>query len=126
MEQFDGVAILTTNLRANLDEAFQRRLDLLVDFAMPEADDRRRLWQRHLRPGVPVSDDVDLDFMAERFRISGGNIRNIVVTAAYAAAAEGRAVTMNDLVRGTAVEYRKMGHLSTEAEFGPYAGLVAW
>jgi hypothetical protein len=124
MELFDGVAILTTNLRANVDEAFLRRLDLVVDFPMPETDDRRRLWGRHLRPGVPVASDVDLDFLAERFRISGGNIRNIVVTAAFRAAAEDRAVSMADLIHGTAVEYRKLGHLSTEAEFGPYAGLV--
>ena len=124
MERFDGTAILTTNLRANLDEAFSRRLDVLVDLPMPDEPDRRRLWERHLAGGLPRGDDLDLDFLARRFRLSGGNIRNIVLAAAHRAAAEGRAVTMADLVRGTDREYRKLGHLSTEAEFGPYFELV--
>ena len=58
-------------------------------------------------------------------RVSGGSVRNIVLAAAYLAAAEGRSVTMTDLIRGTGSEYRKLGHLSTEAEFGPYFGLLA-
>jgi SpoVK/Ycf46/Vps4 family AAA+-type ATPase len=125
MEQFDGMAILTTNLRANLDEAFTRRLDVLIDFPMPDEEQRRRIWVRHLVPSLPVADDLDLDFLARRFRISGGNIRNVVASAAYLAAAEGRPVAMADLIRGTQREYRKLGHLSTEAEFGPYFYLVA-
>jgi hypothetical protein len=59
------------------------------------------------------------------FRISGGNIRNIVAAAAYRAIAESRAVSMADLIHGTGREYRKLGHLKTEAEFGPYFQLVA-
>jgi hypothetical protein len=125
MERFDGMAILTTNLRANLDEAFLRRLDVLVDFPMPDEEQRRLLWLRHLPPALPVADDLDLDFLAHHFRISGGNIRNIVAAAAYRAAAEGRPVVMADLIKGTEREYRKLGHLSTEAEFGPYFDLVA-
>jgi hypothetical protein len=125
MEQFDGMAILTTNLRANLDEAFTRRLDVLIDFPIPDEEQRRRIWVRHLVPSLPVADDLDLDFLARRFRISGGNIRNVVASAAYLAAAEDRPVAMADLIRGTQREYRKLGHLSTEAEFGPYFYLVA-
>ena len=125
MEHFDGMAILTTNLRANLDEAFLRRLDVLVDFPMPDEVGRRRLWVRHLPASLPVAADLDLDFLAHRFRISGGNIRNIVAAAAYSAAAAGRPVAMADLIKGTEREYRKLGHLSTEAEFGPYFRLVA-
>ncbi len=90
MERFDGLAVLTTNLRANLDEAFTRRIDVIVDFPMPEEDDRMRLWRLHLPPEVPQADDLDLRFMADRFRLSGGNIRNICVTAAFFAADEAR------------------------------------
>ncbi len=125
MELFDGMAILTTNLRANVDEAFLRRLDAIVDFAMPEVDDRRRLWARNLSAGVPTGDDIDLDFLARAFRLSGGNIRNIAVGAAFLAAEARRPLDMADLVRETGREYRKLGRLCVEAEFGPYFPLIA-
>ncbi|MGH3117620.1 MAG: ATP-binding protein, partial [Gaiellales bacterium] len=125
MELFDGLAILTTNLRSNVDEAFTRRLDAIIDFPMPEEDDRRRLWERHLRPTLPRGPDLDLNFLAGAFKLSGGNIRNIAVAAAYLAAADDRPVVMADLIRGTEAEYRKLGHLCVEAEFGRYYPLVA-
>jgi SpoVK/Ycf46/Vps4 family AAA+-type ATPase len=125
MERFDGLAILTTNLRANVDEAFVRRLDAIVDFPMPEEADRRRLWEAHLTPALPRGGDLDLAFLAGRFKISGGNIRNICVAAAYFAAAEDRSITMADLVRATEREYRKLGRLTVEAEFGEYLDLVS-
>jgi len=124
MESFDGLAILTTNLRSNLDEAFTRRLDAIVDFPVPEEDDRRRLWEKNLRPELPRSDDIDLAFLARAFRLSGGNIRNIAVAAAYLAAAGDRVVGMADLIRATEREYRKLGHLCVPAEFGPYYPLI--
>lgn len=124
MERFDGLAILTTNLRANLDEAFIRRLDAIIDFPMPEEDERLALWRLHLSHDVPQSDDLDLRFLADRFRISGGNIRNICVTAAYFAAESEEPVSMADLVRATEREYRKLGRLTVESEFGPYLALT--
>jgi SpoVK/Ycf46/Vps4 family AAA+-type ATPase len=124
MERFDGLAILTTNLRANLDDAFTRRIDVIVDFPMPEEEDRLALWRLHLPPELPQSDELDLKFMAERFRLSGGNIRNICVTAAYFAAEAERPVAMADLVRATDREYRKLGRLTVESEFGEYLDLV--
>ncbi len=124
MERFDGLAILTTNLRANLDEAFARRLDAVIDFPMPEEADRERLWEIHLPATLPRADDIDLSFMAGRFRVSGGNIRNICLAAAYLAAEERRPVTMADLVRGTEREYRKLGRLTVEEEFGRYIDVI--
>jgi hypothetical protein len=124
MELFDGLAILTTNLRSNVDEAFTRRLDAVVDFPMPEEEDRRRLWDRNLGPALPQSEDIDPDFLAQAFKLSGGNIRNIAVAAAYLAATEGRAVGMRDLIRATEREYRKMGRLCLQAEFGPYYEII--
>jgi hypothetical protein len=120
MERFDGLAILTTNLRSNVDEAFVRRLDAIVDFPMPDEDDRRRLWAANLTPELPRARGIDVEFLAHQFKISGGNIRNVCVTAAYLAAAEDRAVQMLDLVRGTEREYRKLGRLTVEAEFGEW------
>ena len=125
MELFDGLAILTTNLRANVDDAFTRRLDAIVGFPLPEEDDRRRLWAVHLRPSLPQADDLDLDFLARAFKLSGGSIRNIALTAAYLAAASDRPVEMADLIRATEAEYHKLGHLCVEAEFGPWFPLLA-
>ena len=120
MEQFDGMAILTTNLRANVDEAFVRRLDSIIDFPMPEVDDRLRIWRTNLSADLPLAGDLDLDFLARAFKLSGGNIRNVAVGAAYRAAAAGRSVSMLDLVRETEREYRKLGRLVVESEFGSH------
>jgi SpoVK/Ycf46/Vps4 family AAA+-type ATPase len=120
MEVFDGIAILATNLRANLDEAFTRRLDSLVDFPEPEAEYRRRLWERSLGTTMPRTDDLDLDFLAQSFKLSGGAIRNIAVAAAYAAAEARHPLDMGDLVRATQREYLKLGRMVVESEFGPY------
>ena len=125
MELFDGIAILATNLRANLDEAFTRRLDSLVDFPEPEEEYRRQLWERSLGTAMPRADDLDLRFLAESFQLAGGAIRNIVVAAAYAAAEHGRPLSMAHLIRATQREYLKMGRLCVESEFGPYYPLLS-
>jgi SpoVK/Ycf46/Vps4 family AAA+-type ATPase len=120
MESFDGLAILATNLRANLDEALTRRLDLIVDFPLPEATLRHGLWDRCLGRHIPRAVGLDLDFCADAFELSGGNIRSAVVSAAYLAAKEDRSVGTADLVAGVYQEYRKLGRLTLEAEFGKY------
>jgi len=125
MEQFDGVSLLATNLSANLDDAFARRIDLRIVFPLPEPPERFRLWRRHLPPSLPVEGDLDVTFLANAFRVAGGDIRNICLGAAYEAAGHDRAVTMADLVRATAQEYRKLGRLCTEEDFGPYFHLTA-
>ncbi len=124
MELFDGTAILASNLRSNLDEAFARRLDAVVDFPEPEEAYRRRLWEKCLGAKIPRADDLDLDFMAQAFKLSGGNIRNIVMSAAYMAAEGNRALCMADMVRATHREYRKLGRMTVESEFGSYYGLL--
>ena len=124
MELFEGIAILATNLRANLDEAFTRRLDSLVDFPEPEEEYRLVLWQRCLGASVPREPDLDLAFLARSFKLSGGEIRNIAVAAAYAAAERDEAIGMADLIKSTQREYLKMGRMVVESEFGPYYGLL--
>jgi hypothetical protein len=124
MESFDGLAILTTNLRANVDEAFTRRLDVIADFPMPDEPLRRALWERCLGPAVPRDAGLDLDFCAYAFELSGGNIRSAAVAAAYFAADAGTRLTMEHLVTAIAREYRKLGRLCLEREFGPYHALV--
>jgi AAA+ superfamily predicted ATPase len=111
MEAYDGVTILATNLRANLDEAFTRRLQFAVDFPFPEEEDRRRIWRTLFPPDVPRSEEIDFDLLARRFKLAGGSIRNIIVSAAYLAAADGELVTMELLLHGTRRELQKMGRL---------------
>ena len=125
MELFEGIAILATNLRSNLDEAFARRLDSLIDFPEPDEVDRHRLWDRCLGSLAPRGDDLDLAFLARAFKLSGGNIRNIVLAAAYMAAEAGRSISMADLVRATEREYRKLGRMVVESEFGAFYSMLA-
>ncbi|MFF9911652.1 ATP-binding protein [Streptomyces sp. NPDC013457] len=120
MESFDGIAILTTNLRANLDEAFTRRIDVIADFPMPDARQRLALWDRCLGPEMPRGDDLDLQFCADRFELAGGSIRACAVTAAYLAAEAGRPLGMPQLASAVLQEYRKLGRLVLESEFGPW------
>ncbi|MEV4313927.1 ATP-binding protein [Actinocrispum sp. NPDC049592] len=124
MEKFDGLVILATNLSANLDDAFTRRLDAVIDFPRPDAEHRYRIWDHALNPAVPRADDVDLRLLAERFELAGGNIRNITLAAGYFAADENRAVSMVDLMRGVHREFVKLGKLCKVADFEPYEAVL--
>ena len=111
MEAYDGVTILATNLRANLDEAFTRRLQFAVDFPFPEEADRLRIWQTLFPPDIPRTRDLDFEMLSRRFKLAGGNIRNIILSAAYLASANGGILTMEHLLHGTRRELQKMGRL---------------
>jgi SpoVK/Ycf46/Vps4 family AAA+-type ATPase len=114
MEAYDGVTILATNLRANLDEAFTRRLQFAVDFPFPEEADRLRIWETLFPSGVPRVDNLDFRMLAQRFKLAGGSIRNIIVYAAYLAASNGKTLSMEHLLLGTRRELQKMGKLVEE------------
>ncbi len=124
MEGYEGAVVLATNLRGNIDEAFLRRLDVTVDFPFPEAADRRRIWELVLPAAAPRRDDLDLDFLASRFKLSGGAIRNCSVAAAFLAAEEGEPIGMGHLVRAVALEYGKLGRLTLESDFERFHALV--
>jgi hypothetical protein len=124
LETFDGLAVLATNLRANIDEAFTRRLDAIIDFPAPTPELRHQLWASCLVDPLPVADDVDLEFLADAFELAGGNIRSASTTAAYLAAAAGGPVTMSELITAVEQEYRKLGRLVLEREFGRYFTLL--
>lgn len=112
LERFEGVVILTTNLDAAIDDAFERRLNYKLDFAFPDAALRRRIWTRHLPERAPVElTDEDLDYLAERFELTGGSIKNVVVRAAYAAAEHERVIDVELLEQAAEQEYRELGKL---------------
>ena len=117
MEEYDGVAILATNLLSNLDEAFTRRLQFIINFPFPDEEYRRKIWKVLLPPNLPRAADLDFDMMADRFKLSGGSIRNIIVSAAYFAADNGGVVTMDHLMHGARREFQKMGRLVQESDF---------
>ncbi|WP_405861611.1 ATP-binding protein [Streptomyces sp. NBC_00090] len=116
LESFAGIAVLTTNLRANIDEAFTRRLDLVVDFPFPDAEQRVSLWRSCLA-GTPKAEGLDEEITrcAAEFELAGGAIRSAAVTAGYLAAARGSAVTGEDVRAGARREYQKSGRLVLDA-----------
>jgi SpoVK/Ycf46/Vps4 family AAA+-type ATPase len=157
MEEYEGVTILATNLRKNMDDAFVRRLHFAVEFPFPSERYRRRIWEKIWPEETPLATDpsaalrrgsgqasgdvlssskgqaVDLDFMARRFELAGGNIRNVALAAAFLAAdgraacpsdseGHGRVVDMGHVIRATQREYQKMGKVVAEGEFGEYMG----
>src|SRR4051794_12771424 len=124
MEGYPGAVILATNFRRNIDDAFVRRLDFVIDFPFPEAEDRRRIWERVLPPEAPRAADLDLDFLSEKFKLSGGAIRNCSLGAAFQAADDDGVISMRHLVRAVAQEYGKQGRLTLEADFGTFHELI--
>jgi SpoVK/Ycf46/Vps4 family AAA+-type ATPase len=117
MEEYDGVVILATNLKMNIDEAFLRRMHFVVDFPVPSEDDRRRIWQGALPAQLPLAPDVDFDFLARKFKVTGGNIRNITLLAAFLAAGDGQVVRMEHMVQATRREFQKIGRMVTPSDF---------
>jgi AAA+ superfamily predicted ATPase len=120
MEEYEGIAILATNLRSNMDEAFVRRMNFIVELPSPREKERRAIWEGIWPDATPRSERLDLDFVARQFEITGGNIRNIALAAAFMAADNGGIVDMKHLVHATRREYQKMGKIVTEGEFGEY------
>ena len=117
MEEYDGVVILATNFRKNIDDAFVRRLHFTIEFPVPGERDRSRIWQQIWPDTTPCSSALDLEFMAQRFDLAGGNIRNIALAATFLAAANGGVVSMEHLLHATKREYQKMGKIVSESEF---------
>lgn len=123
MESFEGVVILATNLRANLDDAFIRRLHFIIEFPFPEPPDRERIWRVTFPTDTPIAPEVDFKYLAERFRLAGGNIKNIVVAAAFLAARDGTDVHMRHILHATRREFQKLGRLIDERLFSDSVGV---
>ncbi len=116
MELYGGVTILATNLRANLDEAFTRRLQFAIDFPFPDEEHRLRIWKALFPASIPHDPNLDFQGLARSYKLAGGNIRNIIVGAAYLAAANGRVVLMDHLLHSVRRELQKMGRLVNEKD----------
>ena len=120
MEEHEGIVILASNFRKNMDEAFVRRLHFTVEFPFPNEEDRRRIWEGVWPEAMPRDPALDVGFLAGRFQVTGGNIRNIALSAAFLAADDSGVVSMQHLIRATQREYQKMGKVITDIEFSEH------
>ena len=116
MEEYEGVVILATNFRKNMDEAFVRRMHFTVEFPLPNQAERLRIWETIWPANTPKGADLDLEFISQRFELTGGNVRNIALGAAFLAAENGGVVNMPHILHAMRREYQKMGKVVREAE----------
>ncbi len=115
MEAYRGLAILATNMRSSLDDAFTRRIRFIVNFPMPERDDRMRIWKKVFPSQTPV-ENLDLDRLAS-YKLAGGGIFNSALNAAFLAAESGTPVTMAHIMKAIRIEYIKSDRLIHDAKF---------
>lgn len=111
-----GTVILTTNLLANIDEAFQRRIHVVVEFEQPGLDERTTLWTNVFPPAMPVAGDIDWGQLSRQYPLTGAQIRDAAVDAAYDAAANGKVVTLDHLTAGIRAQYVKAGRTVPASE----------
>jgi AAA+ superfamily predicted ATPase len=119
IEEYSGIVVLATNLRKNIDDAFIRRIHVIIDFSTPDAAMRLEIWNRTMPAGANGVAEADLQGIATRFALTGGNIRNAVIDAAFRALAGGsEKIGLRDLVDAIGREYQKVGKPITQGEFG--------
>ncbi len=124
MEEYNGINILATNLSRHIDEAFLRRMHFSIEFPFPDEGYRYRIWESIFPEEAPKGDDIDFTFLSQNFKIAGGNIKNIILYAAFLAAEDGRLIRMNHIIQATKREFQKIGKLCVQSEFGKYYELV--
>ena len=117
MEAYEGLAILTTNFRQNLDPAFLRRLRFIVDFPKPEAEAREKIWRQCLPEGSHVLDNVAFRQLARHIDLTGGYIRQITLRAAFIAAAADTTINLEHIAHATSAELAKLGMPPVKFEF---------
>lgn len=116
MESYRGLAILATNMKGALDKAFVRRLRFIVNFPFPGADERKEIWQKVFPSSTPVDENLDYSRLA-KLNLTGGNIHNIALNAAFLAAQEDQSVSMSLLLNAARTEFKKMERPIKEADF---------
>jgi len=124
MEEYAGVSILATNLRQNLDEAFVRRLQAIVEFPFPDEEYRRRIWEGVFPEETPLGEDVKFDVLAHDVRLTGGSIKNMALAAAFYAAAAGDCVRMDHLIQAAHREHQKLGRSWSSSGYSPTKAMV--
>ena len=119
MEEYEGIVILASNFSNNIDEAFLRRLHFKIDFPSPDEELREKIWRNIFPRKTPVAENIDYSFLS-MFKITGGNMKNIALSAAFLAAGDSGVIKMEHIIKGTQREFQKMGKLCTKEDFGQY------
>lgn len=122
LEEYDGISILATNLKDNIDNAFKRRIKYMIHFRMPDVKTRTLLWQKMLPNQAPVDEDLDLAFFAEKFELSGSEIKDAMLHAAYMAAADGMGIGNRHIMEAVRLSFAKYGKVLSKENFG-YIGI---
>lgn len=122
IEQYDGIVLLATNYKKNIDEAFMRRMRYLIEFQLPGETQRLEIWQYAFAPGVPLA-GIDFEYLARQFELAGGAIKNIALNATFRAADEGHPVTMKNILDSIRDENLKMGKTMLKQDFAEYGAL---
>ncbi|HKE25421.1 MAG TPA: ATP-binding protein [Bryobacteraceae bacterium] len=120
IEQYQGLVVLSTNMQRNVDEAFIRRMQEVVEFPFPDENLREQIWRLHFPEQAPRSEDIDFVFLARQFKFPGGTIKNAVINAAFLAAGQNRAIQMSDIIQAVKSELQKQGKLALKNDFGKY------
>lgn len=120
MELHEGVVILATNFAKNMDQAFSRRMNYVIEFGRPNEIEREKLWRGMFPQDTPLADDINFNFLADQFDLPGGDIRVIALDAAFLAAQNGQIINMEHLVNATARQLIKQGKAPGATEFKQY------
>ncbi|MBD2207034.1 ATP-binding protein [Calothrix sp. FACHB-1219] len=124
VEEYQGIIILSSNLSKNIDKAFVRRLHFSIEFPFPDEQHRLQIWRGIFPKQAPISQEVDFEFLARKFKIAGGNIKNVALAAAFQAATDGDAIKMKHLMLAMKREYQKLGKVCERTDFVQYYELV--
>ena len=124
MEEYQGITVLATNLRQNMDDAFLRRMRFMLEFPFPEAKQRSQLWKEIFPQAAPLDQNIDFDFLGKRLKLSGGHIKNAALSASFHAASEESPITFRHLLQAAMKECQKLGMPLLQSELGSYAHLA--
>ena len=124
IEEYDGIVLLATNNLQNIDQAFMRRIRYVLSFQLPDKETRKGIWQSAFGKDVPLSKDIDYDFLADKFELSGGEIKNIVLNACFYGAADGGEVGMPHIMKALYRENTKLKRIAFDGDYGGYAYLL--
>ena len=124
MEEYDGITVMSTNYLENIDNAFFRRITYVIHFPFPDVQSRKRIWQTMFPKKVPLSKDIDFDYLAKQFEIAGGNIKNIAVTASFLAAKSSNELKMEHIIKAIKYELTKQGKSVLKEDFGEHGYLL--